>query len=141
MDFADTVLEHLSDWWAEAWLAEPKVIFRPSATGFGSGGPVDQVEAFAFKRENLLAALRPIRQRMRRLKARLRHVYRLHYLEGLPYPEVAKRLEPEAGVRSVRRYVEQIRACAAGTLRKMSPGKMAVLRQLIAAQARREEGA
>jgi len=145
LDLAEAVLENLSDWWTEITLAEPRVVARPvkwqleNPPPSHDGPPANPVEAFAARREDLLAALRPIRRRVKKLKARLREVYRLRYGEGFSYAKIAAELVPQAGVRSVERYVEQIRACVAGTLRRQKPERLEVLWQLVHAQSRREK--
>lgn len=141
MRAADQVLENLADWWAEATLAEPRAIMRFVNADMPAPPPGQDspVEKFAIRREDLLNALRPIRNRVKRLKARLRHVYKLRYVEGLPYAEVAAALDPPAGLRSVERYVGQIRACVAATLRRQSPERKATIRGLLTCHGRREK--
>ncbi len=145
MELADQILQNLSDWWVEIHLAEPRIVPPPvkqqaQAPPPPRGGlPANPVEAFADRREELLAALRPVRRRVKKLKARLREVYRLRYRDGLTYDQIARALVPQAGKRSVERYVEQIRACVAGTLRRQSAERLELLWQLVHAQKRWEK--
>lgn len=144
MDLADQVLENLSDWWVEFHLAEPRAVMKPVKQAIEdgpgkAGGPNNPVATLAGCREDLLCALKPIRRRVKKLKARLRQVYRLKYREGLTYPAIADALVPKAGIRSVERYVEQIRNCVAGTLRRQNAGRLALLWRLVEAQKRWEK--
>ncbi len=79
-----------------------------------------------------------MRRRIRKLKARLRQVYRLRYVEGMTYAEIVRALVPQAGERSVERYVWQIRACVAATLRRQPPERLELIWGLIHAQERLE---
>lgn len=123
MQLADLFLEHLEDWLFLVETMEPKrpgslivLPLQPSAAG-------NVVERFVVRREDLLTVLTAVRRRLRRMRPHLRRVYRMKWVQKRTHYDIAHELN--YGVRTVDRYISQIRACVAGTLASLGPEKLA----------------
>jgi len=124
MRLADLVLENRAHWWYELYHMEPKAGSSYVRITFGRAATASSpVEAFEIRKENLAAVLNAVRRRVRRMKPLLRRVEALKWGSGMTHSDIAKNLR--IGIRSVDRYVGQIRACVAGTLRRLGPKKLA----------------
>jgi len=123
MQLADIILENLEDWRLLVEAMEPKhpgsIIVLP-ATPSAAG---NAVERFVVKREDLMVVLSAVHRRLRRMRGHLRRIYRLKWVKKRTHYDIADELN--YGLRTVDRYISQIRACVAGVLASLGPEKLA----------------
>jgi hypothetical protein len=133
LELADLVLRNLTDWQAELALVEPSAggswVTLKGTRGAGATSPV---ETFVVRKADLEAVLAAVLDRIRRMPAALRAVYRAVYCGA----EVPKRGGPQAPKRAalagrlgchertLGRDIGRIRNLVAGTLQNLGPRRL-----------------